>query len=290
MMKAKHLAVAAALLAVALSARLAYREAYSDSEDKMMPAVVQAKKASMPSLIPKVVVRCAATPKITKLFVEPAFSCINLSPEYRHLFFDDAACEKFVRAHYPDRVARAYDKVIPGAYKSDLFRMCYLYRFGGVYFDINKTLLVPLSEVIDNDYDLVTVVDLGDCGIYQAFLACRPGLTAIQLCIDKAVTNILNEDYGQSWLDITGPQMMGRVFRDYYGECFTRAGVYHQRGEFIKMLQHAGDNGCVDDKGRQILSMTHGQARAEMNASWKEQNNKDHYGILYRNRQVFKKD
>jgi mannosyltransferase OCH1-like enzyme len=49
----------------------------------------------------------------------------STSPDYQLYYFDDSECEEFMKDYSP-RVFKAYNKVIPGAFKADLFRICIL--------------------------------------------------------------------------------------------------------------------------------------------------------------------
>ena len=64
---------------------------------------------------------------------------INDNPEYEYNMFDDDESLKFIKENFKKEVADAYENVIPGAYKADLWRYCVLYIHGGVYLDIKKT-------------------------------------------------------------------------------------------------------------------------------------------------------
>ena len=50
--------------------------------------------------------------------------------EYR--FYDDDTAANFLKQHFPPEVLQAYQSVIPGAFKADLFRYCVLFIHGGV--------------------------------------------------------------------------------------------------------------------------------------------------------------
>ena len=56
----------------------------------------------------------------------------NINLEY----YDDTGARDFIINNYPSEVLWAYDKLIPGAYKADLWRYCVLYINGGIYVDI----------------------------------------------------------------------------------------------------------------------------------------------------------
>ena len=277
---------ALAILAVLLVCFWMWNRYREDYVQIVIPKHVPRMAEGRNTKIPKRVIRSFATPIVTGIFRTPVFSTIDQNPDYEHIFLTDEDCEKFMHHQFPGRIANAYDKLIPGAYKSDLWRMCYLYKYGGVYLDINKTLMRPFRAVINGNFDLVTVIDLGKCCVYQAFFACKAGLPVLALCIDKAVTNIENNYYGVNSLDITGPLMMGKVFRDYYGECVNRPGVYRKKGELIKLLYHAGDYN-KDEFENNIINLNNDK-RHRMNAAWKSQTSLPHYGELYNQRKVYK--
>ncbi len=287
--KAKPLLVAVCVLLLVVWGWKRYQEDYTQI---VIPRKVPQLMSGRNIKIPRVVVRSFASPVVGGIFRDAVFSCIDLNPDYQHVFLTDEDCAQFMYREFPGRVSAAYDKLIPGAYKSDLWRMCYLYKYGGVYLDLNKTLLKPFRFVINGNYDLVTVIDLPafrerpSCCVWQGFVACRPGLPVLDLCIRRSVENIENEYYGYNSLDITGPMMMGRVFRDYYGECVNRPGVYRKRGELIKLLYHAGDY-HKDEFENRIIHLNN-NIRSRMNDAWKSQTSLPHYGELYNTRRVYK--
>ena len=58
------------------------------------------------------------------------------NPEFKHHLYDDSMCRKYIKQNYSKDVLDAFDKLVPGAYKADLWRYCILYKEGGIYLDI----------------------------------------------------------------------------------------------------------------------------------------------------------
>ncbi len=252
------------------------------------PTISPTQKGSTPQKIPYVIVRSFATANIPDILKKSVKSTYDYNPEYKHIFFDDNDCYEFMHREYLGRVADAYDKLIPGAYKSDLFRICYLYKYGGVYFDVNKVLMVPLDKLFDSNYDLVTVVDKPDEFVWQAFFACKPRLPVVKLCIDKIVENVENRNYGNNALDITGPMMMGRVFKQYYGEGVLNPGIYRKRGELIKLLRQDGTY-AKDDKQTKIIDLNQ-EIKSEINNAMEKMTSNVYYVIAWRIGKVYVDD
>lgn len=61
--------------------------------------------------------------------------------------------------HFPAEVKEAYDDLIPGAFKADLFRYCVLFIYGGVYADIDVMLTSKLEVAIDDDIGFMIPLD-----------------------------------------------------------------------------------------------------------------------------------
>lgn len=121
---------------------------------------------------------------------------------------------------FDKKVLQAFHKVVPGAFKADLFRYCILFASGGLYIDINTRVHVTLDSLIDVARDKLCIVEdrrTAGCkfrpGVQIGFLAARKGNDTIKKILDKAVDNILEEKYGKCALEITGPVVAGHVVK-----------------------------------------------------------------------------
>ena len=75
-------------------------------------------------------------------------------PDFEYYLFDDESCRKFIEMNFDSEVVGAFDQLVPGAYKADLWRYCVLYTHGGIYLDIkfHTTPTVNLREFLDKEY------------------------------------------------------------------------------------------------------------------------------------------
>jgi mannosyltransferase OCH1-like enzyme len=140
---------------------------------------------------------------------------INSSPEYEFIFYDENDRISFISNNYPAEYLDAYNSIIPGAYKADLFRYLLLYKEGGVYIDCKSSLIVPLRNFINSTVEFLVFIDRQNfCkGILQnAFIASVPGHPVLKEVIEMCITNITNKKYNVNLLDITGPLTLGRAF------------------------------------------------------------------------------
>jgi len=144
------------------------------------------------------------------------------NPEFDYYLYDDEEAREFIKDNYSSDVVDAFDSLIPGAYKADLWRYCILYKKGGVYMDIKLKPIVKLSTLIsrNNFYYVDDSPSKKLCdykrGIYNAFMISYPYNNIFKLCINKIVDNVKNNFYGNNTLAITGPCLMGNILNNYY--------------------------------------------------------------------------
>ena len=103
--------------------------------------------------IPKLIFQTTVSKNITNiLHLNSIYSFIDFNPDYEYILMDDNDCRLFLKEHFDNDLLIAYDLLIAGSFKADLFRYCYLYKNGGCYFDCKQILRVPLRELIrEND-------------------------------------------------------------------------------------------------------------------------------------------
>lgn len=142
---------------------------------------------------------------------------VEKNPTITFHMYDDDDCREFLVKHFPIEIVNAFDRLIPGAYKADLWRYCILYQWGGIYMDIKfKTFKnVFLKDYLNAEY-FVHDHDAGDNigGIYNAFMITKPGNQKLDLCIQQIVKNVQIESYGWNSLSVTGPSLLGCYFTE----------------------------------------------------------------------------
>ena len=136
-----------------------------------------------------------------------------LNPELNYYLFDDNDCRNFIQRNFDKDVLFAYDNLIPGAYKADLWRYCILYQYGGIYIDIK---FIPydgfkLVNLLNKEH---WVIDRDKKGIYNAFMVCKKNNQILSLAINQIVENVKNKYYGESPLSPTGPKLLIKYFTD----------------------------------------------------------------------------
>jgi mannosyltransferase OCH1-like enzyme len=189
----------------------------------------------------------------------------ELNPEFKYFLYDDTMCRDFIIDYFDNDVLYAFDTLIPGAYKSDLWRLCILYVYGGIYLDI-KYINAPnfkFIELLDKEY----FVRDYHYGVYQALLICLPKNEILMKCINHIVYNVKNKLYLNNALEITGPQLVSKYF--------TREQINH-------FNLHLSTKGILYNY-RTILT-----GYPEYSGEQRKNELFPHYSIMWANRKVYK--
>ena len=97
----------------------------------------------------------------------------EFASDYKHIIFDNDEIIEFLKKNYRSDVLKTFN-LLKGAHKADLFRYCWLYKFGGIYLDIKTELIKPLNEIFNKNYTYSVLSIVRDT-IYQGVIATPPG-------------------------------------------------------------------------------------------------------------------
>lgn len=238
----------------------------------------------------------------------------NDNPEFRHHLYDDEECRIFIKDNFDKDVLYAFDALIPGAYKADLWRYCILYKKGGIYLDIKfqcengfKLIEMAVDEenyVLDRPYsskriplihelNLVNMPHYYDTvynkiddtcwenkkiGLYNAVMASKPNNPIMLKCINQIVKNVNSKYYGYNALYPTGPGLLGK---EYFGSDI--------RNKIQNIKYFNSINGYfIINKKKKILSQ-YPEYRYEQKRYGKKSNGENtYYDYLWRNKNIYK--
>lgn len=114
----------------------------------------------------------------------------NSGWEYK--FYTDDQAVDFLKTHFPKEVLEAYQALIPGAFKADLFRYCALLIHGGVYADVDIVLESNLDLAIEPDIGFMVPMDEPDACVWQGFIASAPGHPFLVKAVETVVNQVRN--------------------------------------------------------------------------------------------------
>jgi hypothetical protein len=161
--------------------------------------------------------------QLTPGTVKAMETLIKLNDDCDHWFWSNDACHEFIHKHFDPRIALVYDRLVPGAYKADLWRLCCLYVFGGLYVDIDMEFACRMSDVFPKHerlcltLDDVTKIPTDNLHLYNAIIAANSGDEFLITAIRRLLKNVADTDNKlmvANELLVTGPGCLGQAFTD----------------------------------------------------------------------------
>ena len=197
------------------------------------------------------------------------------NPIFKHHLFDDNDCREFIKTYFKHDVLEAYDKLIPGAYKADLWRLCVLFINGGIYMDIkfcctNGFRLIELTETEHFTKDRPIN------SMYNALMACKKGNIFLYKSIRQIVENVKNNYYGDHPLSPTGPIMLGSV-------------IMKNKLIINYDMKHYEKGGYIIYKNTFVISTEYPEYNTERNLQYKEIN-KHRYDKMWNEKNIYNKN
>jgi mannosyltransferase OCH1-like enzyme len=212
-------------------------------------------------------------------------ACVNrlkqANPEFEHRLFDDADCRDFIQTHFEPDVLEAYDTLLPGAFKADLWRYCILYDKGGVYVDIKFQCESGFSfDNILSKGENLYIREYNHKGtglyphiLYTGVIATKPKNPVFNKCIRQIVENCKNRYYGPEHTAPTGPYLFASKSDPEEIESAEYA-YYEENG--VGFIRHI-------DKKTVILSHY-----PEYRAEQKKENSSPYWKEAWINREIYR--
>jgi mannosyltransferase OCH1-like enzyme len=262
------------------------------------------------AIIPLDIYQTWHTTKLPPKMSENVNNLKNKNPEFKHHLYDDNDCREFIEKNYDKDVLHAFDSLIPGAYKADLWRYCILYKNGGIYLDIkfncednfklieltdkeyfvldrpyirtseNKINIEDEIEMINDKYYYKNVfneinTDMWknkEIGLYNALLICKPNNPILLECINSIVENVKQKNYDYNPLYVTGPGLLGeKYFKGNYYKIDNNIHLFHSlNGDYML------------NRKKKILSLY-----PEYNIEQQKHQKKEHYYVLWNKKNIY---
>ena len=115
-----------------------------------------------------------------------------LNPDYTINFNLDVDCIQFLKQEFSDDIANLFINIKEGMYKADLWRLCILYMYGGVYADIDLVPYVSIDNIIEDNYNFYSCLSADKKSIFQALIITEP---RNPLLLQFIMSFIINEPY-----------------------------------------------------------------------------------------------
>lgn len=195
-------------------------------------------------------------------------------PQFTCRIFDIPEARQFIQEKFDANTLRAFDRLKPYSFKSDLFRFCYMYIHGGIYIDIKYRCVegFSLDELIGNEY-LVSE----PLGIQTCLLVLQPHNKLMKYAIEM-ISNKISRSLmaiGRSPTS-TGPLLLSNGFQKLYTNnderCIRDSLRWCYTGSYQTIYQ-----------SERLILQEYETYRQDL----AEYSDQPHYTVLHRTRDVF---
>jgi hypothetical protein len=111
----------------------------------------------------------------------------KLNPNYEIHLFDNSMCEQFLFNEYSKLHYDIFKFIPDGPIKSDFWRLCILYKYGGIYVDADIHPLIPIDNYLIPTSDFVTCITHKNRNFNPHFIASKKKEYLLQLFINEYI-------------------------------------------------------------------------------------------------------
>jgi mannosyltransferase OCH1-like enzyme len=136
------------------------------------------------------------------------------NPSYKYEFYDDERIENFFSDSFGNEFITAYKRLQIGAAKADFFRYAILYKYGGIYLDVDSAITKRLDDFIE-PADKAVISFEKNPGVYvQWALVYEAGHPFLQKTLQLILENIGQNKYPNDVHQMTGPSVYTKAINE----------------------------------------------------------------------------
>jgi mannosyltransferase OCH1-like enzyme len=152
----------------------------------------------------------------------------KINPDYSYNLYTDNDMDNFVNTHYKGEIAECYNKLNIIVAKVDFWRYLVLYKYGGIYLDMDSSINKPLNELIkDNDEAIITAEGNPSLYVQWALIFSKEHII-LKKTIDLIINNIKNNSYPNNIHKMTGPGVYSDAINEVHREFFNNKIINHK--------------------------------------------------------------
>lgn len=132
-----------------------------------------------------------------------SFNWKRLNPDYEIRLSDNNMCERFLLNQFSPLHRDIFKYIRDGPIKADFWRVCVLYKYGGIYIDADNEPIAPISSFLEKNVDFVTCStywnDKPNMLFNPNFIASTPEHIFLKRCIDIYIDMYKNKTSYSYW-------------------------------------------------------------------------------------------
>jgi mannosyltransferase OCH1-like enzyme len=153
----------------------------------------------------------------------------NLNPEYEYRYMDDIQAAQFILKEYGQEWHDLFVGLPVGVMRGDLWRYMIIYKYGGIYTDLDTECLMPIDNWLNKDYDMIVCPENNDHFCQWTFAASK-GNPILKSVLNLIKEKLLNPSYGSE-----------HFVHNHTGPAIWTKGIYESLGIKVKNLIYDSD-------------------------------------------------
>lgn len=123
-----------------------------------------------------------------------------LNKGFKVNIYDDKECIAILKKHYGDLHKNIFEFIQDGPIKADFWRVCVLFKFGGVYTDVDVVPFKPLNDFVEDNVDFVTCSAIDKRFMYNPnFIIAKKGCNILRRCINWYINKYNKSENKYEW-------------------------------------------------------------------------------------------
>ena len=163
----------------------------------------------------------------------------TLNPDYKIHLYSDYACAEFIKNNFNNHFLKCFLALKDGPIRADFWRLCILYKKGGIYSDIDNLPYVAIKDFIEKDIDLVTCIADHETLVYNPnLIIVKPNNDIIKLVLDWYIERSKKVQYSYWNYSI----MVAFSYVLQLSNFNKKGGVYNYKNNKIQLLNEKKNN------------------------------------------------
>lgn len=148
-------------------------------------------------MIPKIIWQTYKEPfkNLQPYMIDALNTWKNLNPEFEYKYMDDFEASQFILNEYGKEWHDIFVSLPVGVMRGDLWRYMVIYKYGGVYADLDTECLTPINVWLNEDYDMIVCPET-DIHFCQWTFAASAGNPILKSVLDTIKEKLINPEYG----------------------------------------------------------------------------------------------
>lgn len=155
----------------------------------------------------------------------------KLNPGYDVKLYDDKDCLDFLQKEFGKEYCNLFNFLKDGPIKSDFWRCCILYKYGGVYADADIEPLIGIDTFIEKNISFLSVASAIKNQVNPHLIITYANNIILKKCIDKFFYKYNNKIKYSYW-GYSIVQNLTDVIKDRLGQYINYEGIYYDENNY----------------------------------------------------------